>query len=456
MKLRTKIQIYTTVMIVLTLIIVNIIVFITFKNSSINNEVYQLENKAINIIKEIEKNSDNKTNREKIIVNHLLSDGSIAVIGADNKSKIQIMTKQQYKLLKQEFSEKQIEGTLHRGAHHFAYISIPIIWKDGETANLQIYENIDVKFESFETLKWILIGSTIMLTLIIFILNLIITHNILKPIHQLIHKMSNINKTKGYEKVEKLGHTSKELDDLTDAFNLMMQRLSDQEEKEQSFIANASHELKTPITIILSYSDMLKRFGKTKPDLLEEGIDAIHEESLRMKYLAHQMLQITSFQQNSKNAEVSTFNLLEVIEHTAQKLSLTHHRKINVVNKISQENVKLIKDQFIQLITIFIDNAIKYSNKEVDIHIIEAHNDIAINIIDQGIGIPEESIENIFNRFYRVDKARARKTGGSGLGLYIAKEIAQANNIGIKVESKINCGTTMTLTIKEKYIESDY
>lgn len=107
-----------------------------------------------------------------------------------------------------------------------------------------------------------------------------------------------------------------------------------------------------------------------------------------------------------------------------------------------------------QLITIFIDNAIKYSDKSVVITLNQKHKNVMLQIEDKGIGIPAESLDKIFNRFYRVDKARTRKTGGSGLGLYIAKEIAQANDIGINVYSELNYGTTVKLTIKEQYIET--
>lgn len=454
MKLSTKIQLYTTVMIVLTLIVVNVFVYITFKKNAIQNEVHQLENRGINIIKELEKSNQTKQDNEKIIVNHLLSDGSVTIVNQNNKRKLQIMTKQHYRNLIEDYSDKQADKYITRGNHHFVMVSVPVLWEDKETVNLQIYENIDKKHESFENLKWILIGSTIMVTIITFILNMIITHSILKPIHLLINKMSNIHKTKGYTKIESIENTSKELDDLTDTFNLMMKRLSEQEEKEQSFIANASHELKTPITVIKSYSEMLKRFGKSKPEVLDEGLDAIHEEAIRMSYLANQMLQITSFHKQTKHNERESFELIQLLQSTAKKLSITHGRKIEVQSKIKTLHIKLNQEQFVQLITIFIDNAIKYSDKSVVITLNQKHKNVMLQIEDKGIGIPAESLDKIFNRFYRVDKARTRKTGGSGLGLYIAKEIAQANDIRIDVYSELNYGTTVKLTIKEQYIET--
>lgn len=456
MKLRTKIQLYTTVMIVLTLIVVNIFVYISFKNNAIQSEVHQLENRAINIIKELEKSNKTKRDNEEIIVNHLLSDGSVTVVDKSNKRKLQIMTKQQYRNLIENYKEKQTDKYITRGEHHFVMVSVPVLWEDKETVNLQIYENIDMKHESFENLKWILIGSTIMVTIITFILNMIITHSILKPIHLLINKMSKIHKTKGYEKIESVENTSKELDDLTDTFNLMMKRLSEQEEKEKSFIANASHELKTPITVIKSYSEMLKRFGKTKPEVLEEGLDAIHEEAKRMSYLASQMLQITSFHDQSENEEVRSFELINVLQRIVKKLSVTHQRNIEFKTHIKSLNAKLNQEQFIQLITIFIDNAIKYSDKDVVISLNQRNKNVILQIQDKGIGIPAESLDKIFNRFYRVDKARTRKTSGSGLGLNIAKEIAQINDIGIDVQSELSQGTTVKLTIKEQYIEIFY
>lgn len=453
MKLSTKIQLYTTVMIVLTLIVVNVFVYITFKNNAIQNEVHQLENRAINIIKELEKSNHSKESDKKIIVNHLLSDGSVTIVSQNNKRKLQIMTKKQYRNLIEDYSDKQIDKYITRGEHHFVMVSVPVLWEDKETVNLQIFENVDMKHESFENLKWILIGSTFILAVITIILNIIITHSILKPINLLINKMSNVHKTKGYEKIESVSNTTKELEDLTNTFNLMMNRLSEQEEKEQSFIANASHELKTPITVIKSYSEMLKRFGKTKPEVLDEGLDAIHEEAKRMSYLASQMLQITSFHKQVKDEVANSFELIEVLRNIAKKLSITHKREIDIQTQLNKLNVKINQEQFIQLITIFIDNAIKYSDDIVMISINKDNNNLILNIEDEGIGIPQESLDRIFNRFYRVDKARTRKTGGSGLGLYIAKEIAQSNDIEIDVSSELKKGTTVKLTIKEQYIE---
>lgn len=204
MKLSTKIQLYTTVMIVLTLMIVNTFVYIKFKENDIQNEVYQLENRAINIIKELEKSNKSKENNEKIIVNHLLSDGSVTIVDRNNNRKLQIMTKQHYRNLIEDYTDKQTDKYITRGNQHFVMVSVPVLWEDKETVNLQIYENIDMKHESFENLKWILIGSTIMVSIITFILNMIITHSILKPIHLLINKMSNIHKTKGYTKIESI------------------------------------------------------------------------------------------------------------------------------------------------------------------------------------------------------------------------------------------------------------
>ncbi|UXR73548.1 HAMP domain-containing histidine kinase [Staphylococcus sp. IVB6238] len=453
MKLRTKIQMYTTMMIVITLIIVNVFVYMTFKKNAIDSEVHQIENRAVNIIKELEKSQNHSGDNERIIVNHLLSDGSIAIIDHNNKRKIQIMTNKDYDSLVSKYSDKQMDRYVEHKGHYFVMVSVPVLWENDETVNLQIYENVDMKHESFETLKWILIGSTVMLTLIIFILNMIITHNILKPIHLLIDKMSNINKTKGYRKVEKLERSTKELDDLTDTFNFMMQRLSEQEEKEQSFIANASHELKTPITVIHSYSDMLKRFGKQKPELLDEGLDVIHEEAKRMKSLTNQMLQITSFQQKKQQSEMDIFDVTQVLRQLTKKFMLTYDRDIIIKGEEKPIYISASQEQLIQLFTIFIDNAMKYSDEVIVIQIGRVNQVIHIQIIDKGEGIPKESLNKIFDRFYRVDKARTRQSGGSGLGLYIAKEIAQQNQVDISMASTVGEGTTITLNIKEHVIE---
>ncbi len=327
-------------------------------------------------------------------------------------------------------------------------VSLPIIWKNGEVSNLQIYENINFKYETFDILKGILIVSTFIILIVIFLLNRIITQIILKPINELIIKMNKTKETKHYTTIGINKDDTKELKELSQTFNDMMLYLKDHDEKQQAFILNASHELKTPITVISSYSEMLKRFGKTREDILEEGIDTINDEAKRLKYLTEQMLDLAKIERTYHDLPLEKINLYEEIYILVKRLMAVYKRKINLSAENQHIEGLVNKESFTQIMTIFLDNAYKYSQSHIDINILTIEDHVQIQIKDYGSGIPEQDLEKIFTRFYRVDKARSRESGGSGLGLYIAKELALKNHIDIKVDSEMNKGTQFTLILE--------
>lgn len=448
MKLGTKIQLYTTVMIVIVVILINLVVFFVYQKISLESEVTQLESRGINIMKELQNTSDQNVNTEAVLQSYLLSDGYITVVNKDDKKIVQISTDVKYKNIDEPFKNEQYKQVVHKKNNHFAMVSLPIIWKNGEVSNLQIYENINFKYETFDILKGILIVSTFIILIVIFLLNRIITQIILKPINELIIKMNKTKETKHYTTIDINSDDTKELKELSQTFNDMMLYLKDHDEKQQAFILNASHELKTPITVINSYSEMLKRFGKTREDILEEGIDTINDEAKRLKYLTEQMLDLAKIERTYHDLPLEGINLYEEIKVLTRRLQTVYKRKINLYTDNEQVTGLLNKDSFTQLLTIFLDNAYKYSQKDIDVNISANSKQIQIKIKDYGAGIPEEDLDRIFTRFYRVDKARSRESGGSGLGLYIAKELATKNQIDIKVESELNKGTEFILYVE--------
>ncbi|WP_239733492.1 HAMP domain-containing sensor histidine kinase [Mammaliicoccus sp. E-M22] len=449
MKLGTKIQLYTTVMIVIVVICINLFVYFVYQKISLESEVTQLESRGINIMKEFQNTSDSDVNTEAVLQSYLLSDGYITVVNPKNKNIVQISTDIKYKNLAESYKNRQYKKVVDKNGNHFAMVSLPIILKNGEVNNLQIFENIDFKYETFSILKWILIVSTFIILIVIFLLNRIITQIILKPINELIEQMNKTRETKHYSKININNNDMKELKELSNTFNEMMLNLKDHDEKQQAFILNASHELKTPITVMTSYSEMLKRFGKTRPDLLDEGIDTINEEAKRLKYLTEQMLDLAKIERTFHDIVFSNVDIVSQVSNLTKKLSQVYKRKINVH---TNENVligKINKESFNQLITIFLDNAYKYSQSEIEQFLISKNKYIEIKIKDYGPGIPEEDIDKIFTRFYRIDKARSRQSGGSGLGLSIAKELASKNQIDIQVNSKLGIGSEFILKVRK-------
>lgn len=449
MKLGTKIQLYTTVMIAVVVILINVFVYFSYKHFSLDAEIGQLENRTVNIMQQIQDAHENGINTETVLQSPLLSDGFITVVEENEEKIARIATDTGYADMGEPYNTTQYSQTVTHEDMHFVMISLPIIWDDGTVKNLQIYENIEFLYDTYEILIWVLTVSTVIIIIVIFLLNRVITNIILGPINKLINKMKRTDNTSEYTILEINKKDTKELRQLSESFNEMMLDLKAHDEHQQAFIMNASHELKTPITVINSYSQMLKRFGKTREDLLDEGIVAISDEAKRMKYLTEQLLSLVKVTQHSEYFEPVQLDIVQTVENIIQRLERVYHRKIILSCEYSAVNITADPDTLDQLIKIFLDNAYKYSSDDISISIQETETDVRVAVSDKGIGIPKEDIEHIFTRFYRVDKARARKTGGSGLGLSIAKELAKLNDVEIEVESSLNVGTTFTLKFKK-------
>lgn len=446
MRLGTRIQLYITLMTVVVVICVNILVYFLFKHYALESELNQLENRSINIMEEI-KASENQTNAEIMNHGYILSDGYISVVNQDDIAIVKFATDVSYNNMEQDYQPNQYKKTIEYKGHYFAMVSLPIVWKDGEVTNLQLFENVDFKYESFQILKWILMGSTLFVLLLIFYINNIIARVITEPILNLIQRIKETKDTKAYQPVEIQKNDSYELKVLSRAFNDMMYKLRAHDEKQQAFIMNASHELKTPITVISSYSQMLKRFGKKDEKTLDESIHAIHDEAQKMKYLTEQLLYFAQLTESKTERHPEYVNIARIVYEMVERMSKVYPQTLNVHNHMQQGEVWLDVPSFKQLLHIFMDNAHKYGETQIIMTLTETHTHVFLSITDDGIGIPKEEIPHIFTRFYRVDKARSRKTGGSGLGLSIAREITTQLNIKIKVESQVNKGTTFTLII---------
>ncbi|MGO1922466.1 MAG: sensor histidine kinase [Jeotgalicoccus sp.] len=450
MKLGTKIQLYTTVMIAIVVVLTNSLIYFAYKHYSLEAEMGQLENRGNNIITEIQEAEDSGISGETVLQYFSLSDGYITMVNEQEERIVRIATDESYLELSRPYSTSKYTDTVSFKDENFVMVSMPVIWNTGEIHSLQIYENVYFLYDTYNILKWILIISTVILLTLVFILNQVITNLITGPIKQLVRRMNDKNNVRRYKTIPVNKSDTVELKMLTDSYNDMMLTLKTHDDNQQAFIMNASHELKTPLTVISSYARMLERFGKTREDLLDEGITAISEETTRMKYLTEQFLSFTKITHSDTSGGKEHIPAVKLIESVASRLEKVFKRNINIDSEGTNPYVYVHPPAFEQLLRIFLDNAYKYSSDDIDVSIDETESTVIISVTDYGIGIPEEDLSEIFTRFYRVDKARTRKTGGSGLGLSIAKQLAKNNDIDILVESTVNEGTTFTLTMKKE------
>ena len=243
-----------------------------------------------------------------------------------------------------------------------------------------------------------------------------------------------------------------ELKDLAETFNDMLDRIQSSYEIQNQFVSDASHELRTPIAVIKGYAGMLHRWGKDDKEVLEESITAIKGESENMQQLVEKLLFLARSDNNTQKMEIEQFYINELVEEIIKETKL-----IDLDHEIStnrNEYVAIYADKkFLkQALRIFVDNSIKYTPKggAIKLNSYVKKNNLVLEIIDNGIGIPKDDLPYIFNRFYRCDKSRTKESGGSGLGLSIAKWIIGKHNGSIIVESKPKMGTTIMVSLPLK------
>ena len=213
----------------------------------------------------------------------------------------------------------------------------------------------------------------------------------------------------------------------------------------KEFVANVSHELKTPLTSISGFIETLQAGAAEDPEIRTKFIDIIAIETSRLKRLIEDLLVLSEIE-NKKDAEERVFDVRNAVESTVLALEpLAEDKHIDIVTKIDEGiSITGSVDRFRQMLVNLIENAIKYSDEGSHVWV-SAEDDgqhVTVSVKDEGIGIAPEHHDILFERFYRVDKSRSKKVGGTGLGLSIVKHIAVLFGAKLKVESEVGKGST--------------
>lgn len=219
----------------------------------------------------------------------------------------------------------------------------------------------------------------------------------------------------------------------------------------KEFIADVSHELKTPLTSVMGYAETLAN-SEYDAEMQEKFLKVITSETVRMTKLVNDLLTLSKYDDAGTRWEKVEFNLGDLVKACQENLQIEADRKKQHIECFVTANVPTIcadKDGIERVILNILSNSIKYTEEggTIKIYVGFVYNDAYIKIIDNGIGIPEKDLQRIFERFYRVDKARTRKMGGTGLGLSIAKEILDKNSGRIDIKSEVEKGTEVVITI---------
>lgn len=446
MRLQNKINLYTTVLFVILLIMMNLFVYFVSSYMIIDSEMQRIRAETEKMVESMNE-SLNIIPTEELLRAYVPVDGMVRVVTQDKKalSPVTSSTEKELSKLKKTFylGEKSEKITFHNKT--YAFISIPIIWTDEHVVNLQVVRSIQPSIAILHVLRMVLIIITIIAMVPVILSSRFLSRFITRPVTSMIETMTEIRKSGQFKRIQ-VNHKSKdELVEMGDTFNHMIDLLEANFVKQEQFVSNASHELNTPLTIIESYASLLKRRGQVEPDIFRESVEAIHSEAVQMKELIEQLLLLAKHNEKwtIKKSEV---NVAELVQHSVQSFKKAYHREIQVI----QEGEYLIhtdEQKLRQLLFIILDNARKYSDQMIKVYIGSKQQKCVIKISDQGVGISKEDLTKVFDRFYRVDKARTRSQGGTGLGLSIAKEIANVLGATLDLESEERKGTTVTIAL---------
>ena len=304
-----------------------------------------------------------------------------------------------------------------------------------------------------ERLIFLLIFLEVGMTVLVIAATVVVLTSILRPMRQLHETMGVITDSPSDLELRSKIESHDEIGDLAVNFNRMMDKIQENNQMQMRFLSDVSHELRTPIAVIKGHMDLLQRWGKNDPEILEESLEAASHEANRMTIMINDMLDSIRVKGSFENHRNDTCDLNSSIRTVIGNFRVLHEDYQFYLNDFesSERPAQIYSQHFEQAITILIDNAVKYSpvNKEIQVTIKALEDEMLVQVQDNGEGISKEDIEHIFERFYRSDKARNRTTtqSGVGIGLSILYQIVEAYRCRIDVSSELGVGTRFDLYI---------
>lgn len=419
------------------------------------------QNTVQNILMELsEQYSDNKWDykgMEKISSNALDKGIIVALYDKEDKEIMNIEKNSKDKCNRiMNFIKSSMEGKYGSTTSQFEPVYYPLI-KSGEKIG-----EVRVKFYGpifymqnelvfLDIVNKIILGIGVLLILASTVIGFIISRSITRPINKLMTKAKYISKGE-YDKKIEINTDILEINDLINSINNLSQSIKEQENIRKRLTGDISHELKTPLTNIQSHLEAMID-GIWEPT--EERLLSVKEEAERLSSLVSDMQKLNKYDESSIKLKKDNVNISDIICFVIFQFSnLAKSKNIKIEYEKKNINLYCDKDKITQALVNILSNAIRYSNEGSTIFIEERlkDNKVIISIEDQGIGISEEDLKYVFERFYRADKSRTRATGGTGIGLTIVKSIVSSHGGEVKLESKLGEGSKFTIILPKKDI----
>ena len=378
----------------------------------------------------------NENNGENSVLSGLLNKDE--VIEELSKTEYHIRSLKELGVNRQEF---MLEGP---GEQKFMLLSTQYK-KDGDKYQIQAFKQLNGNQDFLQSFLWKMVIADFIGIFCAFLAGRYISRRVLKPVEQIRTTAERISIEDLTQRID-LDGPDDEMKELTITFNSMIDRLEKAFHRQNQFVSDASHELRTPISVIQGYASLINRWGKSNPDVLQESIDSILGETEHMKELISNLLFLAKSDQNRIPLQKEQFSLNELVKEIIKEMDITQAKKEVILEE--KEEVEIYADSSMvkQLLWIHCENAMKYTKEggNITFRIYKDKNYGFVEVEDNGVGMAKEDVERIFDRFYRADKSRNKEIPGTGLGLSIAKWIAQSNDGKITVKSELGKGTIFT------------
>ena len=360
-------------------------------------------------------------------------------------------TGEQYILQKTGNNADRKVFTAESGENKITFLNDTVTLNDGARITIQVVKDMDNEENFIHALAGIMLLIDGFVFLLALIMGYLISRKALSPIDKITNQAKQISASDLSARI-KIDGPDDELKRLSDTFNDLIARIQYSYEKQNRFTLDASHELATPLAVIKGYIDVLDRWGKDDREVLNESISSIKVELANMISLLDTLLFLSKGDNEIYKMEKTKFWMNDLIKEIIKESNLVDEKHSIVCSQYPEFQIEGDRRLIKQMLRAIIDNSIKYSPEgtKINIEYNALENKALIEVSDEGIGIPKEDLSRIFDRFYRVDKARSRSIGGSGLGLSLVKWIVDIHKGSIEAESEIEKGTKMTIKLPIK------
>ncbi len=354
------------------------------------------------------------------------------------------------RLLQQPFIRDEGLGFAYRfGVITLRSVTVTAEHSTGMTLLLQFSSERAIEF--WIILMGMLLGCDLIRVLIFMKRREKLNKSVLSPIHDITEMATTLSANNLSNRINIAG-TKNELKDLAVVINSMLDRIERSYNSQKQFVSDASHELRTPIAVLQGYVGMLQRWGKSDPDVLDEGISAIAQETESMKELVESLLFLARHDKKTLMMEMEPFDALDVLEELHREAAMVTPQDTFILETGEPCPMEGDRSMVKQVMRILCDNAVKYTPDGgiITLGLKREPGWVTLSVQDNGPGIPADELPKIFDRFYRADEARRSETGGHGLGLSIARIIVMAHGGKMRVRSKVNAGSIFYVVLPEK------